>query len=114
MAEPGDEEKFALSRIFAGDEEFSVAVRAGLSGLVVLARDDSESGFVANLKFPEPLPSLLKAPGAMEWYFKHRSMPHGGSFIVTYDSPEMLILFAMSFYGPWPTFDPTAFTPITG
>ena len=110
MTAPGAEEKFALSQIFAGDDEFSVAVRAGLVDAEVLARNDNDAGFVANLGFREPLPSVVLAK-SWDWYFKHRSMPHGGAFIVSFDSPQMLILHAMSFYGGWPAFEPHAFEP---
>jgi hypothetical protein len=114
MAVPlGPEEKFALSRIFAGDDEYSVAVREGLADAELVSRADTNLGFQAKIRFARPLPSIVKAV-KMDWYFKHRSMQYGGAFICTYDSPEVLFIDGISFYGDWPDFNADAFAPLTG
>jgi hypothetical protein len=111
MAFPlGAEEKFALSQIFAGDDEYSVGVRAGLAGAELVSRKDEPHGFQAKIRFASPLPSIVKAV-KMDWYFNHRSMPYGGCFIATYDDPQVIFVDGMSFYGDWPPFQADAFTP---
>ena len=109
---PGAEERFALSMIFSGDDEFSAGVRAGLADAIVVSRGDTALGFQSKIQFAAPLPSIAKAV-KMDWYFRHRLLQYGGAFIATYDSPEVLFVDGMSFYGDWPTFDPHAFAPLT-
>ena len=106
----GAEEKFALSMIFSGDDEFSAGMRELIPGAVVVSRGDTGLGFQSKIQFAAPVPPIGKAV-KMEWYFRHRLMPHGGAFVATYDSPEVMFVDGMSFYGDWPTFVAHDFAP---
>ena len=104
------EERFALEKIFHGDSDFDRAVVDQLQMVEVVERDMTGIGFFSTVRFPGHLPDN-RGRLQWDWNFNHRDLSQGGSFMASYEEPDIIELEAVAFYGEWPlSFDADAFS----
>ena len=104
------EERFALEKIFHGNTDFEKAIIDRLNSAKVVEREATGVGFFTTIKLSDHLPSN-QGRIQWDWGFKHQALTHGGSFMASYEEPDLIQLEAVSHHGEWPSnFDANAFS----
>lgn len=96
-----EEERFAIVKLFSGQEDFCSEVMKNLNNLEVLARNQTIVGYFSTIKFLVPLknnPLQLQ----WDWNFNHKKLKYGGSFIASFESPDIIELEAIANMDVWP------------
>lgn len=105
-----EEERFALEKIFHGNTDFEKSIIDRLSSAKVVEREATGVGFFTTVQLSNHLPSNHRCM-QWDWSFKHKSLSHGGSFMASYEEPDLIQLEAVSHHGAWPSdFDASAFS----
>lgn len=104
-----NEERFALSKLFLGNDAFSVSLISQLDSAVVIKREKTGVGFFSTIRFPCPVSELMRQR-QWDWNFDHRDLMYGGSFMAYFEPPSTIVLEAVAHHGDWPKiFDSQAF-----
>jgi hypothetical protein len=109
-----EQERFAMTQLFAEPNAFCAAIREGLQTAEVIERWSTRVGFFSWVKFRQSLPHTVSLR-QWDWSFSHRELTHGGSFIAWRQSSDTIGLEAVSHHEDWPKkFDPSDFEAAPG
>ncbi len=95
-----EEEQFALTMVFSGPDPVSLAIRAQLNDVEVVARETTGVGFFSAIHTTHPLP--VDSRKQWDWNFMHRHMPYGGAFMCWIEDSNDFVLEAVAHMGEWP------------
>jgi hypothetical protein len=98
-----EEERFALSKIFAGTGMFELAITEHFGNAQVLERKITSDGYLSVIQFDQDLPRNDEKKKRY-WNFKHPYLDHGGSFIAWYELPNIIKLEAIAHNAVWPDY----------
>jgi hypothetical protein len=99
-------ERFALSKIFPGNDLLSACVRDQLDSAWVTEREYTGVGFFSTIRFPCLLPEAKYKLIQWDWNFTHNKLRYGGSFMCWREDGDGLAIEAVAHGGvDWPPFD---------